>query len=156
MFKIAIAIDTIDFTAMAISFTNKPWLTLLVLFCFLSLVRFSTADTPDWLKQFFFEDHENQDSVLSSTADQNNLNKDYCQCKVISSSRIVGGHTITNFIPWMLSVQLYGRHNCGGFIVNEKQFITAAHVRTCLTCLCDINMLYDIKKHVFKLFDIFF
>ncbi|XP_043468704.1 trypsin delta-like [Leptopilina heterotoma] len=44
------------------------------------------------------------------------------------SSRIVGGATVSRFdeIPYQVSVQLNGRHYCGGVIISETYVLTAA------------------------------
>ncbi|XP_017139637.1 trypsin alpha-3 [Drosophila miranda] len=44
------------------------------------------------------------------------------------SPRIVGGYPtdIVN-VPYIVSLQLYGNHHCGGSIVNNRTIITAAH-----------------------------
>ncbi|KAH8324512.1 hypothetical protein KR074_009271, partial [Drosophila pseudoananassae] len=42
--------------------------------------------------------------------------------------RIIGGHdTPIEKVPWQVSLQLKGKHFCGGSIYNESYIITAAH-----------------------------
>lgn len=100
---------------MRISPASKPYLASLVLFCLTTLIHLTTAvpDPNKWLQKFFLQDHEDNDNELQSFAKKNNLDKTDCQCKQVSSSRIVGGHTSAYYIPWILSLQLNGRHNCG-------------------------------------------
>ncbi|XP_039488781.1 trypsin alpha-like [Drosophila santomea] len=42
--------------------------------------------------------------------------------------RIIGGNpTEIEDVPWMVSIQIYGQHLCGGSIYNADTIITAAH-----------------------------
>jgi len=56
----------------------------------------------------------------------NVLNKQYCTCTTTAISRIVGGRTSSVSYPWMVHLDLSGSM-CGGFILNERQVVTAAH-----------------------------
>jgi secreted trypsin-like serine protease len=55
------------------------------------------------------------------------LNKANCECKTIPMNRIVGGESADHHLPWQASIQLFGQHNCGGTILNQKQVLTAGH-----------------------------
>lgn len=55
------------------------------------------------------------------------LDQFFCQCKQITSSRIVGGKISSYNIPWQVSIQFNSEHNCGGIILNINQVLTAAH-----------------------------
>ncbi|XP_002087648.3 trypsin beta-like [Drosophila yakuba] len=46
----------------------------------------------------------------------------------LPEERIIGGHpTKIEDVPWMVSIQIYGQHWCGGSIYNADTIITAAH-----------------------------
>ncbi|CAG0891364.1 unnamed protein product [Darwinula stevensoni] len=48
--------------------------------------------------------------------------------KPMLDGRIVGGEEVgLREIPWQVSLQSFGDHVCGGFILDEKNVITAAH-----------------------------
>lgn len=42
-------------------------------------------------------------------------------------SRIVGGSVATQSYPWMASLQVGGRHGCGGSLIAPQWVVTAAH-----------------------------
>jgi hypothetical protein len=70
-------------------------------------------------------------AVISSPSNgaisqMNVLNKSNCNCVSVAKSRIIGGRTSQVSYPWMVSLDLSGGL-CGGFIINSRQVVTAAH-----------------------------
>lgn len=46
----------------------------------------------------------------------------------LGNGRIVGGILApSNSVPWIISLQVYGHHICGGSIISSKRILTAAH-----------------------------
>lgn len=46
----------------------------------------------------------------------------------VVQSRIISGHDARpNEFPWQVSLQMRGRHGCGGMVLNERFILTAAH-----------------------------
>ena len=44
-----------------------------------------------------------------------------------SPAEIVGGQLAPSPIPWQVSVQIEGKHNCGGTILDTYTILSAAH-----------------------------
>eukprot|EP01134_Creolimax_fragrantissima_P005725 CFRG5725T1 len=55
-----------------------------------------------------------------------------CDAMSLPQGRIVGGERATERVPWMISMydpnfEVGDQHYCGGFMINEEWFVTAAH-----------------------------
>lgn len=68
------------------------------------------------------KEHQSNSSRIES------LLKEHGGLKVLLASRIVGGsNTTIEAVPWIVSLRVFGSHQCGGSIISTTRVLTAAH-----------------------------
>lgn len=61
--------------------------------------------------------------IQSFTLYSNNLHRNHLKPRIIGGNDVKSNHRF----PWMVSIVYYGKHHCGGSIINQKTILTAAH-----------------------------
>lgn len=130
-------------------FTNPARLVITI---WVTVLLFAFAFGASLLERYgLFDDRANAITPRSRL-----LNQRDCQCKPITTDRIVGGQELTNLhLPWQASIRVYGQHNCGGTILNERQVLTAAHcvykyTKEDLQVVVGMNYLHDKNAATFR------
>ncbi|XP_073511147.1 serine protease ami-like [Phyllobates terribilis] len=70
--------------------------------------------------------------------------------------RILGGSESQQFRPYMVSLQVEGKHSCGGLLISDEWVLSAAHckpesINTTLQAVLGIKSLSDPKKLVYDI-----
>ncbi|KAM4052756.1 serine protease ami-like [Anomaloglossus baeobatrachus] len=70
--------------------------------------------------------------------------------------RILGGSEVTQVRPYMVSLQLEGKHSCGGVLISDEWILSAAHckpesINTTLQAFLGTKSLSDDKKLVYNI-----
>lgn len=83
---------------------------------------------------------DNVNEATEDTANSNLDNDDAIQTEAVggmipfAQSRVVNGNATTiEHFPWIVSMQYYGSHRCGGSIITTNRILTAAHCTISIT-----------------------